>query len=485
MEDPAVAGLGKDPGPLQEHVQVLPPLHAEGQGGDAGIVACLPVDLGKELVYGHKVPVAPELFQKLQETGRLFPKGRFLSPGPGHVRKGRIEIPALRRFFFHAPVKLSPYEGQVVVAKAPCLTAEHRRQGDVLMGIVDDGEEGQHGLHLRGAEIAGGIFRIGWDPIVPQGVHQLLRRGPGGPQKDHHVPIPKGPKAPFSVGDHKGRFLPSQGDHLPDPSCNEPGLQLQLSAVILLFLLRQIKKQKLRPVAAGLSSLREGGSRIEGGFIRVLHASHMLLHDFEKYVVYAVKNLRSAAKVSVKLDLQVIFLLGNLRRIASVFVHEELRLCQTEAVDALLHIPHHKDIGPSEALSRQGLHQGLLDQIGVLILVDKDLMKMSCQLIRKLRGHHLPLLLPVQKPQGQVLHIAEVHQVLFPSSGLIAQRKGLHQIAELQKIGSRFPKLQQKGLLRQRSIALPEALDIGLHLVTDRLDLGLLLRVIFWAPDLL
>ena len=137
--------------------------------------------------------------------------------------------------------------------------------------------------------------------------------------------------------------------------------------------------------------------------------------------------------------------------IGAVLLHEKLRPGQAEAVNALLHVPYHKDIWHALSLGH-AVQDHLLEQVAVLVLVDHDLHIAASQLPGRVR-HGEPeipaaispeirsgLLLHVlhQDLQGQVLQIRKIRQIFQPFLLLIAVREFRRQPQKLQRRRSRL-----------------------------------------------
>ena len=129
-----------------------------------------------------------------------------------------------------------------------------------------------------------------------------------------------------------------------------------------------------------------------------------------------------------------------IRLIGVIFPQKQLWPRQTELIDALLDISHHKYIRPAKPFLRHGLQEGLLHQVAVLILIHQHLVELTAEFIRRLRIFCFPILQPDQNLQSFMLQIIEIHQVALPLLLLIAPGKLLCQI---QKRLHRLPCLGQ------------------------------------------
>ena len=140
-----------------------------------------------------------------------------------------------------------------------------------------------------------------------------------------------------------------------------------------------------------------------------------------------MKNRIPAAEVLLKLDhLTWTFL----PCIGGIFFHKKLRSCQTEPVDALLHVSYHKHVWMADPLSGNAADQRFLHQIAVLVLIHQNLLVLAAQFLccrRRLSGY-LPcslFLLPVHVPvllmnlfqqylQRQMLQIIKIQHISLP-----------------------------------------------------------------------
>ena len=99
------------------------------------------------------------------------------------------------------------------------------------------------------------------------------------------------------------------------------------------------------------------------------------------------------------------------QRVCTEFFHEKFRPRQTEPIDTLFHISHHKYI---VAPGRYGGDTGqdrLLYQIAVLILVDHNLLKLLLILSRYRRRNRPVFRLFCQYLQRILLHIREINHI--------------------------------------------------------------------------
>ena len=72
----------------------------------------------------------------------------------------------------------------------------------------------------------------------------------------------------------------------------------------------------------------------------IVHLCRILMHDLSEDDINKIKDFAAASEILVQIDPPVDPVLHK----PFVLIQKDLRSCQTEAVDALLHIPHHKII---------------------------------------------------------------------------------------------------------------------------------------------
>ena len=243
------------------------------------------------------------------------------------LTKGPVRIPA-----FH--------KSQLHVGKSPNHRLKHRRQRDILPGIVHYPKKIQKRLNLNRRKIPCPGFRMGRDSRLGQ--HPCIYIPPSRKtaEQNHNIPIRSRPEYLLPSIPH---LLISQ--KLPDPLRRGIGFHLprrKLRLPVGKLRCVPVKKQKLRPVHL-LTRLRHGGSRIKRRRFIVADSSHPGRHKAVKYFIYSMKHLLPASEVPVKINPHSLPLLCL--GIGVIFLHKKLRPGQTEPVDALLHIPHHKYIG--------------------------------------------------------------------------------------------------------------------------------------------
>ena len=115
----------------------------------------------------------------------------------------------------------------------------------------------------------------------------------------------------------------------------------------------------------------------------VVDAADLFVHQPCEDAVDRINNLLVAPEIHLQIDPRS---RRGIRRIAVAFAEEKLRTGFTELVDALLDIAHHEEVLASvfDACNRR--QKSLLQQIGVLVLIDHDLRKLPAHGDRLLGG---------------------------------------------------------------------------------------------------
>ena len=90
---------------------------------------------------------------------------------------------------------------------------------------------------------------------------------------------------------------------------------------------------------------------MQGCILCITDVAEIFCHDPVKNIVDPGQNRVTTSKVLMQLNLKGRAVLGLLRRIGMIFFQKEFRSCQTEAINALLHIPHHKHVMLTETFA--------------------------------------------------------------------------------------------------------------------------------------
>ena len=203
--------------------------------------------------------------------------------------------------------------------------------------------------------------------------------------------------------------------HRSDPFCNGKGLQLSLILryfFILIFQQRTvfIHKKDLCFYKFRILAFWKRSSGIQSCRLVVGNSSQIFPHDLPENKIDTFKDFRSASEIFVQVDP---LFLTVFQRIALIFFHEQFRTGQTKTVDALLYISYHKDIFTFIDPAGNCLHQDLLDQITVLILIQQDLIIFFRKLSCRLAGHIVFSFLFQKDIQGKMFHIRKIQNIFF------------------------------------------------------------------------
>ena len=379
-----MASRFKPPGLLVQGHEVGPTGPALGHGGkDGGQVGAL-VDVPQQLVAALLGGQGPQLPQEGQEghAVRLLPLG-----------------PRLHRLI-HAARAPGPQLGQTVRGEGEHRGAEDGQQGHVLPGVVHHLQQGDGHRDLGGAEELPPPFGAPGDARLVQGGGIPPQGGAGGAEQNHHVVGAQG-----AVPDGKPR-----GQQLLHPPGHQPGLhQVLVHLVLLVGQLGQVHTAQLGGIlGVGLQILPPVA---QGLVLIVVQLSHGLGHDVAEDKIGTVQHLRARAEVGRQRDgAPLPFLRGLPGGKATVLVQEDGGVCQAEAVDGLLHISHQKQVVPLG----QGVKNGVLHSVGVLVLVHHDLHIPLAPLQGQGRGVPLPV---GEEGGGEVLSVGKVDEAVAALEG--------------------------------------------------------------------
>ena len=165
-----------------------------------------------------------------------------------------------------------------------------------------------------------------------------------------------------------------------------------------------------------------------------------------------------------------------------ILFQKQLWFRETELIDALLHIPHHKHIRRPEPLPGNTADQRLLDLVAVLILIHKNLLIDSRKLVR-----HCPRSVvqaaACENFQCKMFQVIKVHQVLLLLRLLESRGKLLRK---LQKHQDRLPagvEIREHLIDISWKVQCLHLLDAVLREVPVGRCLFFLLRVHIFSPD--
>ena len=247
---------------------------------------------------------------------------------------------------------------------------KHTGQRNILKRIIQHPEIIQKCNNLCCGKISGSGRRIGRNPSCSQHFPKSLCPSGGRAEQDHNISIPYRTVLPGFLVKHK-----VMSHHGTDFSCNGQSLQLPfIFRCVHIGILQDLPvffhKKNLSLYEFAILSLRKRGSRIQSSRLIIINSTQIRSHDLSENKVDTFQNFLSASEIFVKIDplLQAVC-----QRIAFVLLHKQLRTSQSEPVNTLLHISYHKDIFTVIHPAGNILHQDFLNQVAVLIFIQKNL----------------------------------------------------------------------------------------------------------------
>ena len=151
-----------------------------------------------------------------------------------------------------------------------------------------------------------------------------------------------------------------------DPLRHGSCLCLDLLEIVAFF--RLFGDQKLRLQSLTVRILR---SHMKRSGVIVFNAADLPAHHPLKHLIDGLYHIFTAPEILGKIDPPAV----SLRLVGLIFLHKEFRSRQAEAINALLHVAHHKAVIMPVLLSGDRAQQVLLHKIAVLILIDQYLTK--------------------------------------------------------------------------------------------------------------
>ena len=126
------------------------------------------------------------------------------------------------------------------------------------------------------------------------------------------------------------------------------------------------------------------GSGVQLLLRTIVHLPHLAGENIAEYKVGGLQHLRPGAEVALEQYLPGLTGRGICRvKVALILLQKNLRLCQAEAIDALLDITHSEKVLPFTGDSGKNT---VLHLVGVLIFVHHDLRIPLGDLHGQLRG---------------------------------------------------------------------------------------------------
>ena len=398
----------------------------------------------------------------LQQFSEVHPLGVLPQGGEGFQEGGKgLRLPADGVVEVRGPVP-GPGLGQLIGADAEEGTQKHRGQRHVLVGIVQHLEQRYQQLHLRRVQQAAAPVTDRRDALAAQLLQIDLGRAREGPHQNGRVAGLHGPKA-VSVGNG---LAPVQ--HLPQTAGRVAGLGPDLVGGLLAGVGQTVELHRL--LQGG-----EGPAGPQGLPFGVVQVAHGLAHDQGEDLVAGGQNLGPGPEVLREQNLPGLapFGLGRVG-IRLVFRQKQRRIGQPEAVDGLLHVAHHKAVA---ARPGDGLEDGLLDGVGVLVLVHQNFVEPGADLPG--HGGGLMGVAVGQQADGLVLQVGEVQHpaaALFGGVGLFhldgEGQQSLESRGCLGQVGQHLPGRGEEPVLPGLQLRPGRRADLG-QPVLDRRVLGL------------
>ena len=200
------------------------------------------------------------------------------------------------------------------------------------------------------------------------------------------------------------------GQELADAAGNEAAFLFKGRAAVVVFLVtrRRHDVDFDRPAdpAFIVRSLTTG---VEFFPFPIIHAGRFCRHGPREDSVHGVEDDRNAAEIPPQVDatLHGFFIAAE----GLVFLQEQRRVGQAEAIDALL------DIADHEAVVLTGNEAGneFLDAVRILVFVDEDLFILAAQLFgcRRRHGMFRRGIGGEEDPQAEMFQVAEIDPALF------------------------------------------------------------------------
>ena len=320
---------------LREHLHIRRALSASRHGRNPDPVSGFLYDLSQQIVNRRVRNSFPEilcLFVKRPElpaqTG--IEPVRFIVPfmHAAHIFTGIQRSRLIKRYVRKRQTDLRKF----LLGEAAEARCQHRCKREILACVIQNLEVIQQYAHLVSLKVSFPAHRVSRNPLFCQNGGEILRPAPDTSCQDHDIPVLHPPvSAAFPVRDQSVR------DQLPYPSGDHPGFRSSLIAAAYPF---PVKKQQFRHFVH-FGHFREGRSRIQSCAVVVLDSSQFFFHDFPEDMIDALQHFSSASEVLMQVDP---LFDAVVKAVGMIFLHEELRPGEAEAVDTLLHIPHHEDI---------------------------------------------------------------------------------------------------------------------------------------------
>ena len=391
--------------PLEKRQKVTLPLRAVRQRAVQPQCAGLVIDLPQQAIDRL---VAGEFAQKVQPLQKRFRLGEIRARGQQRVVVAHLAVD-------QTDVR------QLLFGKADERRAQHADQVDVLPRVVDDAEERHHRADLGGLEQAAALLRARGDAHLLKRGDERARLGLGRAQQDDDIPGRDRAQRACALVGHRKALV----QQLPDAPRGEPRLERGLvRRVVVLAEIRRIHEQHLGPVARVARLRVVVRAEVQRFAVGILQIAHGLAHDGREQVVARIQHRRTRAEVLPEDHAARLAVLRLVRvRERTVFGQEDGRVGQAEAVNALLDVAHHEQVG---FISGQRAEDRVLHRVRVLILVHRDLGKALGQGFRE-PGRLAPV---IQQAHREVLEVIEVRRIARALGGGKRVVKRVHHVAQ-------------------------------------------------------
>ena len=359
--------------------EILPPPSPAGHGAEHRLGVAHVVKLPQHLVGGQLPGRHPQPLQQGQ-------KGAAVLPVVGAEGLVKVALPppcANRR--------------QPVRGEAPQCRAHGRQQRHVLVGIVDDLQKAERHRHLRRVKQRAALLAAAQDVPLRQCGGKGGHPGLGGAHEDDDVLLPAG--AESAVVLHRVALV-QQG---ADAARHKGGLLRRPVPLVLALVLHADQMVfRLRP-GAGQIVFR---AVVEPFIVAVVQLSRLPGENAGEHEVHRLQHLPPGPEVPGQQHFPRLPLPGG-GSVGKgvVFPQENGGVGHAEAVDALLHVAHHKEVLP---LPGHGGKNVVLHVVAVLVLVHHDLPVPPRHVAGQLRRVVVFL---QQQRNGKVLHVGEIHDV--------------------------------------------------------------------------
>ena len=432
--------------PLEECQQVALALCAVRQSAVQTERAGLVVNLPQQAV--HRL-IARKSAQKVQPLQKGF-----------HLREIRSRLQ--KRVII---ADLAIHEAnicQFLLGEAEQRRAHHTDKVNVLPRIVNDAEQRHHCADLGSLQQAAALLGAGCyaDALQLRNVGRRLVSGRA--QQDYDVTRRDRTQLSGLLIRHRKAFIEQRTNAL----CGKPRFEFGLvRRIIVLAESVRIHEQDfgLVPLVSGLRIVVR--TEVQRLLVRVREVAHGLAHDGGKQVVARVQHSRSRTEILPE-DNAARLPVGGIRRLteAAVFLKENGRVRQSKAVNALLDVTDHEQVG---LVSGECAEDGILHGVGVLILVYRN--------FGELLGHGFRqcgrLAVCIQQTHGKVLQIVEIRSISRTFRCRKGIVKGVYHVNEREQRGGCQAAVVLRFFCGDGQPFLPNIIGNALPLLAHGLDL--------------